>query len=229
MPHSPAPGHRFHEIQNLLRAYTHADYAFTDTPARPGPALEGYLRVISRFPQRGDRVLQELDDLLSVGLFSPEIADEVDLMPQVRPTEGRGVEESLSIARDHIRASQQKPSDYSAQAPQMGWEWEECFPELNQLIGGYFHQDFSYEYSSYREALEDYLRGNPQDDLRQAREEIPQLLAMAESDRELRRAVAALGMGVSPPDGVPLRQWLIDIAHVIERHLGGQPLWGEDH
>lgn len=110
----------------------------------------------------------------------------------------------------------------------MSGEWEECFPELNQLIGGYFHQDFSYEYSSYREALEDYLRGNPQDDLRQAREEILQLLAMAESDQELGRAVAALGMSVSPPDGVSLRQWLVDIAHAIERHLRGQPIWGED-
>lgn len=110
----------------------------------------------------------------------------------------------------------------------MGWEWEEYFPELGQLLGGYFHQDFSYEYSSYREALEDYLRGNPEGDLRQALDEIPQLLAMAETDQELGRAVAALGMGVSPPDGVVLRQWLVDVSHVIERFLRGQPIWGGD-
>ncbi len=109
----------------------------------------------------------------------------------------------------------------------MGWEWEEYFPELGQLLGGYFHQDFSYEYSSYREALEDYLRGNPEGDLRQALDEIPQLLAMAETDQELGRAVAALGMGISPPEGVALRQWLADVSHVIERFLRGQPIWGE--
>ncbi|MGW2327358.1 contact-dependent growth inhibition system immunity protein [Streptomyces sp. NPDC001700] len=223
MSHPSAPGHRFHEIQNLLRAYTHTGYEFTDTPARPGPALEGYLRIISRFPQRGFRVLQELDDLLSVGLLSPEIADEVDLMPHVRPAEGRGIEESLGIARAHIRASLQAPGGYSGQTPHMGWEWEEFFPELYQLIGGYFGQDFSYEYSSHREALADYLSGNPEGDLRQAFDEIQQLLAMAATDQELGRAMTALGMGVSPPDGVPLRQWLIEVAHAIERHLRGQP------
>ncbi|GHJ31539.1 hypothetical protein TPA0910_59720 [Streptomyces hygroscopicus subsp. sporocinereus] len=109
-------------------AYTQAGYVFTDTPSIPGPALRGYLRVISRFPERGVRALQEIDELLAVGLFSSEVADEVNLMPRVRPVEGKSVEECLSIARDHIRAALRNPQNHAGQVPQMGREWEDVFP-----------------------------------------------------------------------------------------------------
>ncbi|MGK5632157.1 contact-dependent growth inhibition system immunity protein [Streptomyces sp. URMC 123] len=219
MAHPSAPGHRFYELQSLLRAYTHAGYAFTDTPSAPGPALEGYVRVVSRFPERGVRVLHELDDLLSVGLLSSEIADDVALLPRVRPTGGRSIEESLRIAREHIRAAVRNPEQRAGQAPRMDWEWEEFFPSLSQLLGGYFHQDFPDTYSSHREALDDYLRGTPDEELRRVLGEIPQALDAAGDEAGLVRASVALGMAVDPPDGVTLRQWLINVAGVIRLHL----------
>ncbi|GHJ31540.1 hypothetical protein TPA0910_59730 [Streptomyces hygroscopicus subsp. sporocinereus] len=95
-------------------------------------------------------------------------------------------------------------------------------------MGGYFHQDFSHECSSHREAIDDYLQGMPDEDLHRALLEIPELLAMAGSDKDLTRAVRALGMGVRPPNGVSLRQWLLDVAHIIRRHLGGRPVGDGD-
>ncbi|MBC3986429.1 hypothetical protein H8N01_28585 [Streptomyces sp. AC536] len=218
---SAGPGYRFYEVQNLLRAYGQTGNSFTDTPDTPGPALRGFLRVVTRFPARGARLLRELDDLLTVGLFSPEIADEVELMPRVRPTEGRSVEESLSLVRDHVRAALRNPERWAGSGPEKRWEWGEFFPEVFQLLGAYFHQDFSYEYASHREAVEDYLAGSTREELERTFTELSEVLAVAGSDEELDLAARALGMEVSPPKGETLRQWLNGVASLIHRHAQG--------
>ncbi|MDT3400651.1 contact-dependent growth inhibition system immunity protein [Streptomyces sp. B1866] len=223
MDSSSPPGHRFAELQNLLAFYTQAGFVFSDTPTERGPALDAYLRVCARDPQRAAQAVREIDDLLTVGLFSEEISDDVDLMPRVRPTGGRNVEESLRIARDHIDACLRDRSLFPVGRPQMGLEWYERFPGLRHLLGAYFHQDHFDEYSSDSEAVEDYLRGTPQEDITPVLEEVPELLAMVESEEDLDRVTTALGSQVSPPDGLTYRQWITSLADIIRQHLSGKP------
>lgn len=103
--------------------------------------------------------------------------------------------------------------------PQNAWEWRKRFPELHQLIGAYFHQDFSVDYASHKEALDDYLAGHPGEDLRRAATEIRALLSIVETDEELRIAADALGLEVRPPKNVSLRQWLDGIKGILIHSL----------
>ncbi|PJE98246.1 hypothetical protein CUT44_08230 [Streptomyces carminius] len=218
--YSAVPGFRFSEVQELLAAYTEFDYVFTDTPEEPGPALESYLRVALRSPERAGEALRQIEDLLTVGLFSPEIEDEVDLLPRVRPTDGRNVEESFRIIRGHLTAFLEGELRPPEMVPQRPWEWRERFPELAGLLGGYFHQDMFHEYPSHREAVDDYMANASVEERRRAVEELLELMRTAETDETLEEATEALGMHVYPPSGVELRQWLVDLVGVVKNYSG---------
>lgn len=220
MPSTPGPGFRFSEVQDLLEAYAAQDYTFNDSPEAPGPALSAYLRVVSNDPQRAATAVQQLDDLLRTGLQSPEIGDDIALLPEIAPVSGRSVEESLRIARDHLarRIGHAAPD---ARLPQNSWEYREQFPELSQFLGAYFHQDFFDEYASYGEAVDDYLAGASEADRGQLVRDIGELRALAGTDRALKEAVSVLGMGVASPAGVGIRQWLDDVSGIVSRHTGG--------
>lgn len=217
MASPPSPGFRFHEVQEILAAYAAHDCTFTDTSETPGSALSAYLRIVSTDPQRAATAVHQLDDILRTGLFSPEIADEIELFPKVEPSSGRSIEDCLRIIRDHLVRQLQDPAQKSRALPQNAWECRERFPELNQFLGAYFHQDFSDEYTSYSEAIDDYLSGASEPDLDQLLRDITELLTTATTDRDLKQTASSLGMGVSPPSGVSLRQWLNDVAEIVSR------------
>ncbi|MEU3908210.1 contact-dependent growth inhibition system immunity protein [Streptomyces goshikiensis] len=67
------------------------------------------------------------------------------------------------------------------------------------------------EYSSYGEALDDYVSGASESDLRQLADEIREFLVLNESDQLLKESAVTLGLAVLPPRGVRLRQWLTDM------------------
>ncbi|MFG2788761.1 contact-dependent growth inhibition system immunity protein [Streptomyces sp. NPDC048419] len=207
-------GQRFYALDDLLGAYADAGFAFTDTAETPGPGLASYLRIAAREPARAETAVQQIDDLLSAGLFSDEIADEVEYLPHIRPPMGTSVEDCLRIARDHLNRFLQDPSKVPPMNPQNHWEWNERFPELGQLLGGYFHQDFSDFYDSHDEALDEYISEVLPEDQAKAAQEIRELLAMVTSDQELKTATAALGLSYSPPRGMSHRQWL---QHIRQR------------
>ncbi|MFE1752597.1 contact-dependent growth inhibition system immunity protein [Streptomyces anandii] len=215
MSHSLPPGQRFFELADLLKAYAYAGYTFSDTPQVPGPGLASYLRIAARDPARAVRAVQQIDDLLSVGLFSEEIADDVEGLPQIRPPAGKSVEGCLRIARGHLHRLLQDPSGIPQINPQNSWEWNERFPELSQLLGAYFHRDFSYIYESREEALDEYVGQAEAEERAQAVREIGELLAMVSSDEELRIAATALGLDLLPPQGMSLREWLEAVRHTI--------------
>ena len=202
------PGERFCELGELLTAYTYTGFTFSDTAEDPGPALASYLRIAARNPARAATAVQQIDDLLSVGLFSEEIADEVDDLPHIRPPMGTSVEDCLRIVRDHLHRLLQEPSRLPQVNPQNSWEWNERFPELSQLLGAYFHQDFSHFYDSRDEALDEYVGAATPEDRAQAVQEFGELLTMVSSDQELETATTALGLDLLPPQGMTLRQWL---------------------
>ncbi|MFI8307205.1 contact-dependent growth inhibition system immunity protein [Streptomyces sp. NPDC085927] len=104
--------------------------------------------------------------------------------------------------------------------PRNKWEHREHFPEPNQFLGSYFHQDFSDEYTSHREAVGDYLAGASETDLEQLVRDISELLAPAATDADPKQAASVLGMDVSPPPGVGIRQWLDDVAGIASRRTG---------
>ncbi|MFD7446018.1 contact-dependent growth inhibition system immunity protein [Streptomyces sp. NPDC059909] len=219
MTSSPSPGFRFYEVQELLEAYAAHGYTFTDTPETPGPALSVYLRIVSADPQRASTAVHQLDDILRTGLFSPEIADDIELFPKIAPTAGRSVEDCLRIIREHLVRHLQSPAQKIRTLPENSWECRERFPELNQFLGAYFHQDFFDEYTSYGEAIDEYLSGASDTDLDQLLRDITELLTMATTDRDLKRTASNLGMDVSPPSGIGLGQWLNDVAGIVFQRL----------
>jgi hypothetical protein len=209
------PGQRFHELSDLLESYANVDFTFTDTTEAPGPALSAYLRTAARDPERAATAIRQIDDLLSVGLFSDAIADEVEHLPHIRPPMGTSVEDCLRVVRDHLHRFLRDPSRIPQAKPQTSWEWNERFPSLGQLLGAYFHQDFSYLYASREEALDEYVDETGPEDRAQAAQEISDLLVMVSSDQELRTATTALGLDLLPPRGTPLRTWLDSIRRRI--------------
>ncbi|WP_121749490.1 contact-dependent growth inhibition system immunity protein [Streptomyces sp. E2N166] len=215
MSQSLPPGHRFHELSDLLEAYACADFTFSDTAEAPGPALSAYLRTAARDPARAATAIRQIDDLLSVGLFSEEIADEVELLPHIRPPMGASVEECLRVVRGHLHRLLRDPSQIPQVNPQSAWEWNERFPSLGQLLGAYFHRDFSDIYASREEALDEYVSEAEPEDRVQTAQEIGELLTMMSSDQELRTATTALGLDLLPPRGMSLRKWLESIRRRI--------------
>ncbi|SED32583.1 hypothetical protein SAMN04490357_4503 [Streptomyces misionensis] len=210
-----AAGERFPELGELLDAYAFAGNTFTDTVEEPGPALQAYVRQTVGNPDVLERVIAEIDDLLQVGLFSDEIADEVDILPHVEPLAGATVEQCLAVVRYHLDRVRNGGAYQRSASPQTDWEWRKQFPELRHLLAAYFHQDFSRFYQSHTEALDDYFSGTSPEDIAQAAGEIESLLALVDSEEELDRVTEILGLQVYPPDGVPLRQWLADIREIV--------------
>lgn len=206
---------RFRELRRLLSSYESTGFAFDDTESHPGDALSAYLRQTASDPERVAEVVAEIEDLLAVGLFNEEIAEDVDLLPRINPPGGATVEGCLAVIDGHLRKSLADPTASAHTPPQTAWEWAERFPELSQLLGAYFHQDFPLEYSSHREALDDYISDTPESDLRQVAEEIREFLTLNESDQSLKKWTSSLGLAVSPPSGVRLRQWLADVREII--------------
>ncbi|MFJ9966609.1 hypothetical protein [Streptomyces avermitilis] len=94
---------RLQELRQLLYAYEETGYAFDDTVETPGTALSAYLRTASYAPERARAAAREIDDLLAVGLFNDDIADDVDLLPRVNPPKGVGVEDCLRAVRQHLK------------------------------------------------------------------------------------------------------------------------------
>ncbi|MEU8838871.1 contact-dependent growth inhibition system immunity protein [Streptomyces roseus] len=212
---------RFRELRQLLRSYEETGYVFDDTEERTGAALSAYLRQAAIEPARAARAAAEIDDLLAVGLFNDEIADDVDLLPHIRPPRGGTVERCLALIGGHLRQFLSAPTHPSPSTPQTKWEWKERFPALSHMLGAYFHQDFSLEYSSHSEALDDYVSGVEESDLWQVAGEIGEFLILNETDRQLEEAAATLGLYILPPRGVRLRQWLMDVREIILHHLRG--------
>ncbi|MEU8567604.1 contact-dependent growth inhibition system immunity protein [Streptomyces pathocidini] len=218
-PRDLAAYERFPALHELLDSYASDGYIFTDTADRPGPALQAYARLAHDSPDRLELVLREIDDLLRIGLFSEEIADDVDLLPHIEPPAGVTVEQCLRVIRDHLVRMGDGEFLVQFTAPETSWEWRARFPELHQLLGAYFHQDFSLDYDSHQEALDDYLSGASTADIRQAADQIRAFLSLIGTDQELGRAAQTLGLEVYPPKGVPLRQWLTDISVLFDRRI----------
>ncbi|MET8243603.1 contact-dependent growth inhibition system immunity protein [Streptomyces sp. NPDC005202] len=208
---------RFQELRQLLQAYEQPGYTFDDTLEAPGTALSAYLRVAAFAPERAAAAVREIQDLLAVGLFSDEIAEDVELLPHIRPPRGVSVEDCLGVIQTHLESFlAAPPPPRSTVRPKIAWEWRKRFPALAHFLGAYFYQDsLMVEYSSHAEAVDDYLSGEPQEDVEKTAAEIGEFLTLNPSDEELDEAATTLGLYEPPPAGVSLRQWLMDVRDII--------------
>ncbi|MGW5481650.1 contact-dependent growth inhibition system immunity protein [Streptomyces sp. NPDC004008] len=210
---------RFPALHELLDSYADAGYCFTDTPEEPGAALQAYVRQAMRTSGTLDAVIAEIDDLLQVGLFSDEVADDVDLLPHINPRAGHTVEQCLATIRSHLDRIRCGGAYEKSAVPQTDWEWTKRFPEIWTLLGAHFNQEFSRFYASHQEALDDHLSLNDEESLNELVKELEYFLSVIKTDAELERAADTLGLQVYPPAGVPLRQWLTDMQGTIKDHL----------
>ncbi|WP_327579098.1 MULTISPECIES: contact-dependent growth inhibition system immunity protein [unclassified Streptomyces] len=153
------------------------------------------------------------------GIFSDEIADDVDLLPRIEPPKGVGVEECLRVVRHHLsNFLPKRPAPKAGFRPQTSREWQDRFPALSHLLTSYFHQDFSLEYQSRREAIDDYLSIESREDQEAVDQEVDGFLAVNTSDDDLKDANRVLGLRITPPDDVTLRQWRLDIQGILRHH-----------
>lgn len=85
------------------------------------------------------------------------------------------------------------------------------YPALWQLLGGYFHQDWDFDYASPEEALEDFFDGQPVLAPKLA-DEIERVLALEKSDDELDALILEFGSSYLPTsNGVRSQTWLSGI------------------
>ena len=87
---------------------------------------------------------------------------------------------------------------------------------LEQLFGGYLHQDYRAEFADLAAAVRAYAKQNPAE-LARALDELAQLSASARG-KSLSAQLAKLGMAYDPgADGLTHEQLLVKIRELLER------------
>ncbi|MDF6019224.1 contact-dependent growth inhibition system immunity protein [Streptomyces sp. JH34] len=99
--------------------------------------------------------------------------------------------------------------------PRTHWEWHARFPELAQLLGGWFSQDMVDEFGDHDLALQDYAGGTDPGLVAQLAGELRDLLALPLGESDYVLAVAELGMEVDPPEPLSAGAWLAELADRI--------------
>ncbi|MFJ4920371.1 contact-dependent growth inhibition system immunity protein [Streptomyces sp. NPDC088725] len=96
--------------------------------------------------------------------------------------------------------------------PQTHWEWHARFPELAQLLGGWFSQDMPNEFEDHEDALQDYLETTDPGIIAQLTGELHDLLVLPLEESDYAVAVAELGMEIDPPAPYSPSGWLAELA-----------------
>lgn len=91
---------------------------------------------------------------------------------------------------------------------------EEPFPELAQLFGAYFHQDWQEEFANPEAALRAFLRSASPASRSRARQELRRLLTR--TDAALGEMCAGLGCAYLPPRAA-WRAWLTAVERRLSR------------
>ncbi|MEU6988493.1 contact-dependent growth inhibition system immunity protein [Streptomyces sp. NPDC046324] len=166
----------------------------------PGPSPSRPLRVYAANPPvRLRQRLGEYYRLPDVGLPPEEIRDWLT---------------GLADRLDESLANGQAPPPA---APTTPWEWRARFPELAQLLGGWFSQDMPDEFGDHEAALADYLEGTDTGLVAQLTGELHDLLALGLDEDGLAMALVTLGAEVEPPVPFTPGAWLASLAVRLRR------------
>ncbi len=91
--------------------------------------------------------------------------------------------------------------------PRTHWEWHARFPELAQLLCGWFSQDMPDEFPDHDSALYDYATTTDPQLVARAAGEARELGALFLDESECALALAELGMEVEPPAPLSPSAW----------------------
>lgn len=92
-----------------------------------------------------------------------------------------------------------------------------AFPQLHQLLGAYFHQDWAADGQGWETVVDDFIRETPGSAVAVAAAELRGLLASGFSDGDLEVALEGLGGSVVPSAfGMTTTAWL----DAVLRRLG---------
>ncbi|MFF1959263.1 contact-dependent growth inhibition system immunity protein [Streptomyces sp. NPDC058220] len=203
---------KYGELDQVIRAYL-------GRTADDDEAIAGYLRhtwrtrpwaiAIAEFqireyarnpPGRLRLRLGEFYPVPDVGLADPEI------QPWLLRLADR--------LKESIETGQAPPPS----TPRTHWEWHARFPELAQLLGGWYSQDMPDEFDDHEAALQDYLDTTDPSLVAQLTGELHDLLALAVEEPDYAAAVAELGMEVDPPAPYSPSGWLVELARMVDRY-----------
>ncbi|GAA1990260.1 contact-dependent growth inhibition system immunity protein [Catenulispora subtropica] len=218
---------RLPELRLLLDAYSSVQRQerFTDTPDSPSKAMRSYLRMAIFYPGRAFRATAEILDTLKRGLDDPEVMSEMASMMPILAPDGRTREDCLRMMIPHLVAFTEAGERAVVGKPETSWEWRERLPNLSTLLGGYYHQDVSYEHPGpdgtldEEAVLADYFATKSHDEAAATVFEINELLAMGSDEKFLDMATSKLGVEVVPPPGLSHEEWLSAIARDLQQRL----------
>ncbi|MEU4727120.1 contact-dependent growth inhibition system immunity protein [Streptomyces sp. NPDC023588] len=132
-------------------------------------------------------------------------------VPDVGLPDGE-IQDWLVRLADRLKESVETGSAPAPATPRTHWEWRARFPELGQLLGGWFSQDMPDEFEDHDAALQDYLDGTDSGMIAQLRGELHDLLSLPLDESDYAVAVADLGMEVDPPASYGPGAWLSELA-----------------
>lgn len=214
------------ELRLLLQAYSSVSYQDRiDAPDSPSKAMLSYLRMATFYPGRAWRATAEILYVLKHGLDDPDMTANLDSMMPIFVPEGKTREDCLRMMVPHLVAFTEAGEQAVVGTPETSWEWRERLPNLNTLLGAYYHQDVSYEYPGLsraefeQAALADYFGHPSHDEVAATVSEIKELLAMGSGEEFLDMATVELGVGLIPPDGLSHEEWLTAIARDLQQRL----------
>jgi hypothetical protein len=199
------------ELDQVIRAYL--GQAADDTAEKRSAALDAYLR--HTWHTRpwalavAERQLREYARN-PPGRLRHELG-EFYPVPDVGIPES-DVQAWLLQLADHLAASVGNGDVPPPGVPQTQWEWHARFPELGQLLGGWFSQDMPDEFEDHGAALDDYLAGTHAALVARLAGELRELLTLAPDEADLAVAAAELGMEVQPPAPYSVGGWLSHLA-----------------
>ncbi|MQY12472.1 hypothetical protein SRB5_26060 [Streptomyces sp. RB5] len=202
---------RHGEMDQVLRAY--AGQPADDTDEKPSTALTAYLRQTwhTRPWALATAEVQVREYARNPpGRLRAQVGEYYDL-PDVGLPDER-ILGWLTVVADHIRRSVEEGVVPPPAVPETHWEWHARFPELGQLLGGWFSQDMPDEFADHDTALEDYRTSTDSHLVARVVGEVHALLALRLSESEYAVATAELGQEVEPPAAHAPSAWLLSIA-----------------
>ena len=203
---------KYGELDQVIRAYLGRDA--DDTEDHRGAALTAFLRhTWHTRPWALGTAEEQLREYaryppgrlrLELGEFYP--------VPDVGLPEER-IQGWLRQLAEHIRASVEEGDVPPPVAmPRTHWEWHARFPELGQLLGGWFSQDMPDEFDDHDAALADYLATTGPVLVARLHGELRELLALGLDESDYAIGLAELGAEVDPPPLFSPGAWLASLA-----------------
>ena len=135
-------------------------------------------------------------------------------VPDVGLEEGR-IQEWLLLLADHLKAAVENGDVPPPGPPRTHWEWHARFPELGQLLGGWYSQDMPDEFADHDDALADYLDSAHRTLIARLTGELHELLALDIDEADYALGLAELGLEVDAPAPFEPSAWLAYLADRI--------------